>query len=108
MIQFSVEDYNKLVLLDKIFTELTLDDIIALPVAQGATVGALISDNSSSGVLLKLVSDAQISKSETEMLRAEINVLKADVTTIIKTLAKPYNTDSSYEFNNLKMRHSIY
>jgi len=103
-----VDDLEKIKIIDRALSGMTLDEV-KLAFGMDSTVDKLQGVVTAQGPLLKLISELQITQSESMSIRSECNMLKADIQTLIRCLNKGMgDTTVAVEFNNLKQRHGIY
>jgi hypothetical protein len=106
MIQLTTADTAKIALLDKILSAMTIQQLTDL--AGQDLVASKLRDDTGSEFIMDLVRNANSMEADLMSAKMEVDMLKADLRTIIEALYKPYDPSASMNFSNLKNRYSVY
>ena len=102
------EDLEKVKILDKALTALTVDDVKEM-FGEDIIAEKLKGVQDRKGPVLQLVEEINRIANEQMMLRAECNMLKNDIQILVRCLNKGMGDPSiSGDFSALKQRHGIY
>lgn len=111
MIYLAPTDKEKYTLIDKFVAAIPLEELNALVEADlvaNRLRTATGTSGSTAGPIQTLLDSHN--KMETDMmnLRSELMMLRTDIQAIVKAVAKPFDSYSVNEFNNIKSRYGVY
>lgn len=105
---FSASDLDKIKIIDRAFSALTLDEIKQVFGAD-VIVDKLKGTTEAEGVLMMATRELQTIKSEIDFAKIESDMLRMDMQMLIRCLNKGMGDPSiSSDFNTLKQRHGVY
>lgn len=107
MNQITDEQFKKIVLLDKLFGAVGVEQLRDF-VESEQIVSRLSGTNDNPQLLLTLIHERDLLAADNAQNKQDIISLKNDVKSLVSSLAQLYVTPYSSELNDLKNKHGIY
>lgn len=107
MISITQENMDKMVLLDTVFSALSLEDMKNL-FESDLIVSKLRGNAQDMHFFKDIMANLNSREAEIMSLQSEVTMLKNDIRDIIAAVYKPFDSNASMNFNNLKSRHGVY
>lgn len=113
-VYLDTELVNKIKVIDRIFGACDLKQLQAIADSE-QIVAKLRGDDNNSGLLLSIITQADMTAGKVDTLQTQIMLLENDIKQLIRTINQsiftpviPTIPSAPYEFQNLKNRHGIY
>lgn len=107
MITLTNEQTEKIDLLDKLFGAISLEQLREFAESE-QVVAILKGTNNNPNILKRLIQEHDIQMMDIMTMKADISVLKSDLSTLVRLVLKPYDYNSLGEAATLKSKAGVY